>query len=182
MDKMNSYNTKVSIISTIKLISGGFLALFGMAGLSAATDAADIAMGIVAFLIFLLPGIALCYSGIKAILQKKSQNIIYGYIKAKNKVSIDEISQRTAIRKDKATNIIIKMIGKDLVDGYINNNNELVLNRYEKIRKEETKNIKMESVKCTGCGAINKVVVGTTKECEYCGMILSTKSDYSSVK
>lgn len=68
------------------------------------------------------------------------------------------------------------MIHKEIIDGYINDSDCLVLNGYSDEKENNEIKVKIKEVrvvvKCKECGARNELTVGVPKECEYCGTML----------
>lgn len=125
--------------------------------------------------VFVIPGGICFYFGNK---RKKKCAIYNKYIKyAKSRRSIEIITLCNLVNEDYDTTLknITDMISKDIIDAYIENDELIMKNNlssndgitYHQEIKRETK-----IVKCKSCGAKNTLIVGKTKECEYCGSLL----------
>lgn len=81
------------------------------------------------------------------------------YIIAKRKVNIEELAKIMQKKTEDVVKDISAMIQSKMIDGYINDHNEIILKSYEIIennikRQKEMQNMKTISVKCNSCGAM----------------------------
>ena len=78
---------------------------------------------------------------------------------------------------DTTINILTEMISKKIIDAQLKDDKVILNGVYNPIENISINNIEEKEetkiVKCPECGAKNTVIVGQTKECEYCGTILN---------
>lgn len=126
------------------------------------------------FFVLFLPGAALIHFGNR---RKKEEKLIDKYLKyinARRNINMDILCQKIGVTKEKAIQDITELINENIINGYIDENNTLILSKYEEFEKakekEESENIIV--VKCPECGAKNTISIGVAKECMYCGTVL----------
>lgn len=151
----------------------GLIVLGTGAAVSLIADDGDFGAALCALIMMVLPGALLTRKAYKAIKESTLQEKIYGYIKAKKKMSIIELAQKANISEQVVGDQVVKMIANGMIDGFINDMNEIVLNEAAKVFNEEVEEQELTVVKCNACGATNRVKVGTPTECEYCGTMLN---------
>ena len=103
------------------------------------------------------------------------------YIKLRRRVSIDEIAKKMGETTEKVTQNIAKIISYKMLDGYINEENEVVLiDNYSNtpsyignVTTNATPQRQVLTVKCRNCGATNKFITGKENRCEYCDSLLT---------
>lgn len=153
------------------------LILFVLFAFSSIGDADYMDLFIGLSVIFLLPGSLLFIFGLKRRKKLKIYEQYLDYINFKNKISITTLCNKLGTTSDVITKTLREMISQGIIDGYINESDYFILkdtstvyssteNRYDS--KDE-----IVVVKCQECGATNKVIVGKSTECEYCGTILT---------
>lgn len=130
--------------------------------------------------IFLGGGVALNIVVVKRIKEYKHYKKYLDYITAKRKISVEELAKMMQKRTEDVIKDVSAMIQIKMVDGYINEYNEIVLKSYEMIennikKQKEIQNMKTVPVKCDSCGAINKYIEGQVNRCEYCNSYLKKK-------
>lgn len=100
-------------------------------------------------------------------------------IGARLKISIDNLSQETGKTIDATRRDIYEAIKYKMIDGYINEKDELIVNFnsvydvddnyiFDSIQNER----EVTSIQCKNCGANNKFVEGEENRCEFCGSLL----------
>lgn len=125
------------------------------------------------FVLFVIPGIIMIAVGTKRKLKLKKYEKYIQCMGGKKRMSIESIAEKRKVDVDTATNDIFDMINKNIINGYIDDYNELILDGYLENNEKMKRYIKtVKVVKCKECGAQNSVREGTTVECEYCGTIL----------
>lgn len=95
------------------------------------------------------------------------------YIVAKRNISIEELAKSLGEPVEVVTKNVLKIINLKMIDGYINEFNEIVLNSYAQTNNMNNPREKVSTVKCKNCGATNKFIVGRENRCEYCDSILN---------
>jgi len=175
IQEKNIYKNKVKgCLGGGSLPWGIGLVILGTAvAISLITEDGDWGAAVLALVMMVLPGALLTRKAYKAMKESNLENKIFAYIKAKKRITIIELSQKINVSEEIVTDQVIKMIAKGMIDGHINDTNEIVLNETERTLAEETEEQEITVVKCNACGATNKVKVGSPTECEYCGTILN---------
>lgn len=151
----------------------GLIVLGTGVAVSLIAEDGDFGAALCALIMMVLPGALLTRKAYRAMKESTLQEKIYGYLKAKKKMTILELAQKANIGEDVVTDQVVKMIANGMIDGFINEANEIVLNGEERVLNEEVEERELTVVKCNACGATNKVKVGTPTECEYCGTMLN---------
>lgn len=125
--------------------------------------------------IFIIPGAICFFIGNKRNKKIKIYDKYITYISSRRKIKIDGLCSSVGTDYETAIKIIEEMISKELINGYIEND-ELIMKNIgqvsENIIEGAIQNKETKIVKCKECGAKNTVVVGQPKECDYCGTIL----------
>lgn len=172
-EKKGKYNAITSMLYWIGLIWGVFGILYLGLSISEETFVSEyLAPGI---FIFVIPGAITFFFGNK----RKQKGKVYvkylNYIKARKKVKLDNLCNQLSVDLETATNIITEMINKEIINGYLSED-ELILKGVSDDVNDPTKEVEVKKetkiVKCRECGAKNTVIIGESKECEYCGTIL----------
>lgn len=138
---------------------------------------AELRSTIVMLLIFVIIAIACTIPAVKNSKKYKYYKKYVDYIRAKKNVTIEDLAEEMKESPDTVTKNITKIIGYKMIDGYINDENEIILtqdnntNLYNNIQEER----QILTIKCKNCGATNKFVTGKENRCEYCDSILSEK-------
>lgn len=131
------------------------------------------------FILFLIGSIASANKAIKAGKDYKYYKTYVKYIGIKNKISIEELAEKTINSIEKVEEDISKMVSYKMIDGYINEENELILlkNNHSINMVGESVKVKPEisSVECKNCGATNQFIENKENRCEFCGSILEKK-------
>lgn len=164
------YNTK-KVQSNVMIGIGVGLILFALIGISTNIEDMDFLSNVLIGMLFFLPGIAMVSLNIKLKNKMKAMNKIIQYVNSttKSKVSVDELCKTSGVNQEKVIENVMEAINKGLISGHIDEFNNLVFYSNEEIKEN---NSQVVVIKCRECGAKNKVIVGSTKECEYCGTIL----------
>ena len=126
--------------------------------------------------IFIIPGFLCFYFGNKRNKPMKIYDKYMSYILSRKKVRIDSLCSNLGVSYDTALSTVEDMILKGFINGYIDDD-ELIITKLAKNSDEfqsvEVKKKETKIIKCKECGAKNTVIVGQTKECEYCGSLLN---------
>ena len=125
--------------------------------------------------VFIIPGIICFYFGFKRNKKMKVYDKYMAYINTRRKSKIDGICNSVGVDYETGLRMVEEMINKGFINGYIEDDELIIKNAKQNTsdfveEREEKKETKV--VKCKECGAKNTVVVGQTKECEYCGTLL----------
>ncbi|MBU5437296.1 hypothetical protein KQI42_04705 [Tissierella sp. MSJ-40] len=177
------------IIGKISSIFGWILTLFFTMGLVAIAldDMANESFTLIFFLIFVIIGIWLIMFGIR---RKKLIRRFKEYeqiISSENETSINNIANITFQSSDFVMDDIQTMINKKLFTNvFIDKNDKRIIfekrNDSVKTTYDETASIsihkEMSVVKCSGCGAPNKIPKGSSSECEFCGSPIVSNERY----
>ena len=129
--------------------------------------------------IFIIPGLILFFLGNKKNKKMKIYNKYLEYINSRSIIRIDELCNYLTVDYDTVLHTVTEMIDKELIDGHLTDD-KIILNGFDNNSytiqssspKESNTNKPTKVVKCPECGAKNTVIIGTTKECEYCGTLL----------
>lgn len=164
------YNTK-KVQSNVMIGLGAGLILLSLIGIASNIEDMDFASNVLIGMLFFLPGLALVLLNLKSKKKMKAMNKIIQYVNSttKSKIAVDELCKTSGITQEKVIEYVMEAINKSLIAGHIDEFNNLVFYSNEEIKEN---NSQVTVIKCKECGAKNKVVVGGTKECEYCGTIL----------
>ncbi len=130
--------------------------------------------------IFLGGGVALNIVVVKRIKEYKHYKMYLDYITAKRKISVEELAKLVIERPEEVMRNVSSMIQNRLIDGYINEHNEIILRSYEMIennkrRQKAIQNMQSVPIKCEACGAMNVYINGEENRCEYCNSYLRKK-------
>lgn len=163
--------TRTLIACTIVLI---LIGIVGMSEFSSSNDSSDL---ILAIFLFIIPGAICGYFAWKRNNKSKIYNKYANYINIRKKVGIDELCNNLNTPYDTTINILTEMISKKIIDAQLKDDKVILNGVYNPIENISINNIEEKEetkiVKCPECGAKNTVIVGQTKECEYCGTILN---------
>lgn len=155
-----------------------YLMVMGSAGVFFEKGNYDPSYIIFGFL-FLAGGIA---STNKAIKFGKEYNYYQNYVEEigiKKTIFIEELAEKMNYSIEKVEEDISKMVSYKIIEGYINDENKLILLRNSDLRDaaseiEEEKTM-IFSVECKNCGATNQYIENKKNRCEFCGSILENK-------
>lgn len=130
--------------------------------------------------IFIIVGIIFTIILIKRIKKYKHYKRYLDYIMAKRKIGIEELAKLVIETPEEVMRNVSAMIQNRLIDGYINEHNEIILRSYEiiennKKRQKAIQNMQSVPIKCEACGAMNIYVNGEENRCEYCNSYLKKK-------
>ena len=130
--------------------------------------------------IFLGGGVALNIVVVKRIKEYKHYKKYLDYITAKRKISVEELAKLVIERPEEVMRNVSSMIQNRLIDGYINEHNEIILRSYEMIennkrRQKAIQNMQSVPINCEACGAMNVYINGEENRCEYCNSYLRKK-------
>lgn len=182
--------SKSSLI--IHFIIGKFASLYGLGFLMISLiiildDSNDILSILFATLICGIIGICLIRFGIKRRKFIKRFRKYEDIISYRQEVFIDSIANMTSQSADFVIDDIQKMIKRKLfINMYIDRKykriifkgkNDLVKTSYDGI-DSVSRPKKMSVVKCSGCGAPNKISKGSSSECEFCGSPIVSNERY----
>ena len=124
--------------------------------------------------LFIIPGIICFFFGFKRNQKMKIYDKYMTYILSRKKVKIDGLCNNIGVDYYTGLKMIEEMISKGLIAGYIEDD-ELILKKNSQFFQEIDYTLKPKEtkiVKCKECGAKNTVIIGQTKECDYCGTLL----------
>jgi len=136
----------------------------------------ELKTSITMIIFFLAGGIGFTIPALKITRKYKYYKNYVDYIVARRKVSIEELAQKLGETIETVTQNVSKIIQYKMIEGYINEENEIVLFSSGNIETPiintmpEKKQILI--VKCKNCGASNKFIVGKDNRCEYCDSLL----------
>ena len=171
--RLGRNGNKYKTTNTFLLIGAIVLIFIGIVGMSTFFETFNMSDFWLALLMFLLPGGLCAYFWFRRKKKFKDYKIYLDYINARKKVKLDNLAQKLNVSLDTAVDTLTEMISKGLINGYLTDD-ALIINGIssdvvndEPVVPKETK-----VVKCKECGAKNTVIVGQTKECEYCGTVL----------
>ena len=164
-------------ISTIQIIFGVIILLFGLIGFSTGSDSATV--GVATF--FCAIGILLLFLGIMC---KKLISLFrkYIYVLSNDPTgSISNLAEATKASESAVIKNLQKMISKKFfVNAYIDYNlnsvimyNHVQQNNSSNNEATQRPNVEEVIVTCKGCGGINHVAKNSIGECEYCGSKIS---------
>lgn len=122
--------------------------------------------------VFVIPGAICFYFGNKRNKKMKIYDKYMSYISSRKKIKIDGLCNSVGVSYDVTLKMLEEMISKGFIEGYLEDD-ELIMKKNEgstqQIIEETPKTKQTKIVKCKECGAKNTVIIGETKECEYCG-------------
>lgn len=119
---------------------------------------------------FLIGGIALTKNALSKRKKYKHYKEYMNYITARGKIKVEELAKIMVEKPEDVIRNISEMINTKMINGYISENNEIILNSYVEQKQKTIQN--MQRVKCESCGATNNYIVGRENKCEYCGSYL----------
>jgi hypothetical protein len=143
--------------------------------------AAEVGTGDYSFTItFIVSGLGLGYIGLSAIKMMKTFLVYHSWINNDGMTSLDEIASVTGKSYGQANKDLKKLIEKRyILDAYISDTKrELIYNdssagsAFDRKAEAKMQNAASTVVKCPNCGANNKVIIGSTGICEYCGAVI----------
>lgn len=158
------------------LVGAILLLLIGLAGLSTFFESYELSDLFLALIVFILPGGWCASKWYKGKNKFQEYEKYLDYIKARKRVSIDNLCNKFGVDFDYMTTIASEMISNGLINGYLTDD-EIILNGAKNIDVKALddriiKNRETKVVKCRECGAKNTVVVGERHECDYCGTMI----------
>ena len=166
------------ILATIN----GLFASVGCAS-SGLKEAVDVTM-VIFFSIIAILGVCLIVAGNKKIKLIKTFYDYSSRLAADSSKSIESLASATGVTVAVATKNISEMIASNFFpDCYLDaQQNKLIFPGTEAHKiltnskeKSATQNSDFIILQCKGCGATNKLAVGTVGECEYCGSKITEK-------
>lgn len=125
----------------------------------------------IAFLVLTVLLVKYLYKNITA---NRSTKLYTTYILSHRKVALQDLARICKKDISVVTQEVGKLIEDKVLDGYIDKDGFVVLSNYtEPAEPEKKEKIEYyELVKCSHCGATNKVVLGKQNRCEYCDSLL----------
>lgn len=173
---MNNWKNTFTFI--IAVIAAGFY-IIGAVGavLTTQEPPETYALSAVLAFSFLVIGIILTVIVVKRRKEYKHYKKYLDYITAKRKISVEELAKMMQEGPEEVMRNVSAMIQIKLIDGYINEHNEIVLRAYEIIendnkRKKAMQNMQSIPIRCEACGAMNVYINGEENRCEYCNSYL----------
>lgn len=125
--------------------------------------------------VFVIPGAICFYFGNKRNKKMKIYDKYMLYISSRRKVKLDGLCNNVGVDYETGLKMVEEMIAKGFINGYLDDD-ELIIKKGESlindIIEEPVQNKETKVVKCKECGAKNTIIVGQSKECEYCGSLL----------
>lgn len=184
---MQQKKLKGQTASIVEFVCGGILALAGFSGFSQISHSG--ASGFFMALAWLLLGLFLIACGIEWRLLIKSFKRYSGLVGNNSLFPISQLAQATSTStKDVRSNLEL-MIKRGLAEGYVLDDAEgTVVNKgaggHSPSQAAPTNAAaptgapvvpaqEKTTIICSGCGAKNEIVKGSTAECEHCGAKLS---------
>lgn len=170
---------KNSIIATLQLVFGWILVItmaFSLWGSSLEPVVLLSPFDIALISIIMAVGVMLLIFGTRRKQLEKTFRTYVGLISSQQVTSIIRLAQNTGVSVDIVIKNLNKMIGKNfLANAHIDlNKNEIVISGaawqpQQGAQVIYPQNVRVVSVKCSGCGAVNTKYEGTPSACEYCG-------------
>lgn len=167
------------IVGKISSIFGWILTmLFGLTAIVLITneEGSGKAAGVILCLIFMAVSIALIVFGISTKRRIKRFKQYVAIIVDRNEKSIENIAGSTSKSIDFVMNDLQTMINKKFfINAYIDGNRkEIILgNKTVQIDPATARKDSVQAastvITCKGCGATNRIIKGTSGECEFCG-------------
>lgn len=178
---------KTKAISTIQQTVGWIIAVFSVfilaVGLSEIHEPLDVGMCIF-FFIFLAVGIFLILKGIARKKLIAKYRLYTSLLSQDPYKSLDRLSTITNESVDTITVNIKKMLSCGLLHNIgINYDKNCLIdldpNKVQPIDGSYNSKVapKFVVVKCPGCGALNRIIEGTTTKCEYCGAFIQAPTN-----
>ncbi|MCI2106724.1 MAG: hypothetical protein LKK00_08410 [Intestinimonas sp.] len=169
-----------TIISKIQIILGGLLILIFTISLIGLIDAPD-TFSLIIEIILLILSVFLLYKGIN---RGKLIKLFKNYVQRLSTDcthSISLLADNTGTSVDVVKSNLQKMISKNyFLNAYIDEKRNCIVfpqaGETEPTVSSESSaadsDVEYQTVICKGCGAENKIPIGSTRECEYCGSLL----------
>ncbi len=178
--KVKSTSTIIinSVISKIQIIIGAFLIfMFGGTFLYITIDKWKIMRSIqIAFAILTMVAIIIFLKGLKRSKLIRLFRCYSPILSADPIHSLGQLASSVGSSMDAVKKNVEEMIKRGFfINTYIDySNNCVVFSNGETVNFTVNTQMKLEysSVICKGCGASNKVLLGSVSECEYCGSLL----------
>ena len=158
-----------------KMVSvvGWALAMFGGIGVIATISQGSEVGAVVVSAVFLLGGLAVIWKSKVMAKKAKKYRMYISIVVNEGETRIDKIADSAGINKREVADDLQDMLDKGYFKGHINHKEqELVLARAD---VENAGDMHMDIVRCTSCGADNKVVSGRVRKCEFCRSLVGTE-------
>ena len=180
INKVKAKGTVQRVFGWILAIFNGFIAFVGCAT-SGFKEALDVTM-VLFFSAIAAAGVWLIIKGNKKFSLIKTFSDYSARLAADPEKSIDLLASATGVTVATATKNISDMIAVGFFPNcYLDGQrNKLVFPTMQpqspitaSVSNAQPQSVKYTTVQCKGCGATNKVAVGTVCECEFCGSQIS---------
>ena len=180
INKVKAKGSVQRVFGWILAIFNGFIAFVGCAT-SGFKEALDVTM-VLFFSAIAAAGVWLIIKGNKKFKLIKTFSDYSARLAADPEKSIDLLASATGVTVATATKNISDMIAVGFFPNcYLDGQrNKLVFPTVQSqapitanVSNAQPQSVKYTTVQCTGCGATNKVAVGTVCECEFCGSQIS---------